>query len=240
MRKVVRMTDPEVDKIIAHPWFPLEPKRLFYKVIGDGAWAGQRCFLIGGGPSLRGFKFDRLKGEKIIAINRAFEFCMHATILFSMDSRFYDWVIRDHIPASMARRRFYQFQGYKVFLDTGNYPFENVYYLKWSGRREGFTKSMTAGLCSGINSGYAALNLAYCLRANPIYLLGFDMQYDHLGSHFHTGYPTRDHEHRLKVFADYFNQIAPVLKEQGFKVYNLSPNSALECFEKKTADEVLQ
>lgn len=234
------MDDREVTRALAHPWFPVEPKRLFWKVLGDGAWAGKRCFIIGGGPSLRGFDFERLRPEKTIAINRAFEFCMHADILFSMDSRFYDWVIRDHIPASMARRRFYQYEGYKVFLDTGDYPFENVYYLKWSGRREGLSRSMKAGLCSGINSGYAALNLAYCLKANPIYLLGFDMKFNHLGSHFHSGYPIRDHEHRFKAFADFFALAAPTLEAQGVRVYNLSPDSDLDCFEKKSADEVLQ
>ena len=37
-----------------------------------GSWKGQRCFIIGGGPSLKGFDFKQLKGEKIIAINKAF------------------------------------------------------------------------------------------------------------------------------------------------------------------------
>src|SRR4030042_335661 len=40
----------------------INPHRPFWEVMADGAWRGERCFIIGGGPSLPGFDFERLRG----------------------------------------------------------------------------------------------------------------------------------------------------------------------------------
>ena len=45
-------------------------RRLFPNTLEDDTWKGRRCFIIGGGPSLRGFDFSSLKGELVIGVNR--------------------------------------------------------------------------------------------------------------------------------------------------------------------------
>ena len=47
--------------------------KVTYK-LREGQWTGHPCFIIGGGPSLKGFDFNLLEGRKTIGINRAFEF----------------------------------------------------------------------------------------------------------------------------------------------------------------------
>mgnify|MGYP002682074433 CR=1 FL=1 len=83
--------------------------------IQDGAWKGQRCFIVGGGPSLKGFDFGRLRGERVIAINRAFEACPTADIMFAMDPRLYDWITSGQL-GDEARARFDSFAGIKAWM----------------------------------------------------------------------------------------------------------------------------
>jgi hypothetical protein len=84
------------------------------------------------------------------------------------------------------------------------------------------------------------MNLAVTLGANPIYLLGFDMALGPDGkAHYHSGYSMPFPVRKLAAYIDNFNYVAPILKERGVEVVNLSPVSALKCFPKYSPDEVL-
>jgi len=218
------------------PYMPVED-RLFSDVLEDGEWKGQRCFIIGGGPSLRGFDFSRLKGELVIGINRAYEM-IDCTIAFSMDSRYHNWIIHDRL-SGQAREKFYNFRGYKVWLNSARYPYpKDIFLLNCIGSA-GFSWSLKDGLAGGCNSGYAALNLAVCLGANPIYLLGFDMKGEgNKQSWWHDGYPGKQPATVYQKFKTYFEKIAPELKQRGIRVINLNPESALKCFEFGTFDSI--
>lgn len=204
------------------------------KALRGGAWKGSPCFIVGGGPSLKGFEFGRLKGRLSIAVNRAFEVVPSAAILFSMDSLYYRWALQ-HPETSFSR-----FRGLKVWLDTYGFPYEGVHLVKSAGP-EGLSGSLENGLYHGNNSGYAALNLAVCLGANPIYLLGFDLNAGARGlDHFHSGYPMKTPDYKVRRYIENFMRLAPMLKERGVDVVNLSPCSALECFGFASIDEVLR
>ena len=204
----------------------------FYSVMPDDIWKGRPCFIVGGGPSLVGFNFRRLKGHRMIAINRAFEFVPDADILFSIDSYYF----RESVKRTETDPR--RFAGFKVWLDMHGYPFCDIYLVQSNGEN-GLSTSIASGLYHGSNSGYAAINLAVCLRADPIYLLGFDMNFSGPRSHFHSGYALRTKLEKVKRYIGNFNGLAVQLQERGIKVVNLSPKSALGCFEKKSIDEVL-
>jgi len=221
------------------------PKHPLYEVLDNGAWRGQRAFLVGGGPSLRGFDFERLRGERVIAINAAFLEVPFADICFFMDyTAFLRW-IKDNRLGLEAKRLFYAFKGYRVYLDLiGDREEADVYTLRSSGDwRTGLNQDMRNGLYHGNNSGYGALNLAYCLGANPIYLLGYDMGYTGPKAHYHTHYPQPYGNKSTGVFEAYthsFQQVAPTLKKLGVRVINLNPRSGLRCFEFGDAKRVLQ
>ena len=208
----------------AFPYIPVED-RLFSNILEDGEWQGQRCFIIGGAPSLKDFDFSKLKGELVIGINRAYE-KIDCTIMFSMDSRYFQWITRGELKGK-AREKFINFKGYKIWLNASRYQFpKDVYQLGWVGGH-GFSWSLKDGLGGGSNSGFGALNLAVCLGANPIYLLGYDMK----GKHWHDDYPIKQPVEVYDKFIERFSKVAPEIKQHGIRVINLNPDSALKCFE---------
>lgn len=154
--------------------------RWFHEVMPDGAWAGKPCFLVGGGPSLEHFNWGLLRGKRTIGINRAYE-RFEPTIVFSMDTRFLNWVLAERYGPD-AKARFLALRSYKVWNVTYACTLPgDIFVLKsYRGYNEAlraFPFSQLEGIGHGNNSGYGALNLACCLGASPIYLLGYDMQF---------------------------------------------------------------
>lgn len=217
------------------PSFPVEGKML-YEAIEDGAWAGQRCFIVGGGKSLEGFDFSLLNGEHVIGVNRAYE-DVGCDIMFATDHDYYKWIMDGKMGAE-AKRKFDGFKGLKVWLEINKtYP-GDTYRLKARNGR-GITFSMRDGIFHGENSGYGALNLAVCLGANPIYLLGYDMKGENgKQAWYHSGYPQAQVDNVYKKFIPYYKHTAPLLEEKGIKVVNLNPESELRCFEFQDAGKL--
>jgi len=215
-------------KRVVHPHNPASA------VIPDGAWRDEPCFVVAGGPSLTGFDFERLRGHgKVIAINRAFEFIPWADILFFMDNKFYKMC---HEGERYAK--WLEFKGRKVFLDLMGRKYDDCYHVRSLGR-VGMSRSLTSGLYHGNNSGVGALNLALVLRANPIYLMGYDMRFEGGRSHFHGGYGPRASEQTVRGFVRDFERMAKFMKEERKTIWNLNPRSGLRIFRFSTIDEVL-
>ncbi len=201
--------------------------RFLVDEIPDRPWAGQRCWIIGGGESLKGFDFSVLRGENVIAINRAVEVAPFAEVMFSMDSRLYGWYKRRHpeMPTE-SHDAFAACRGLRVWVAGDGDTFENdVLLVKRLGNR-GFSMSLRDGIYTGGNSGYAALQLAACLGATTIYLLGYDMTQ----GNFHSGYPTSGSDPKTRGWIEGFNKLAPKLAAAGIQVVNMNPASRLRCF----------
>lgn len=199
----------------------------------DKPWSGSRCFIIGGGPSLKGFDFSQLSNEFTIAINRAHEFIKNPSIIFFIDEDgFYNELMKGSF-GQKAINRFNTNQSIRISLNISgrNYE-ENIHSIPISKMPE-MTFDLKDGLHDGGNSGYAALNLAVCLGAETIYLLGYDMKGDGKGRQtwFHGGYKKIGKEKNYKDWIKHFEKVAPILKNKGIKVINLNPDSKLKCFD---------
>jgi hypothetical protein len=247
MRISVRSNDRRVREILKmkkdyRTTVPLS--RSVHRVLPDGSWKGQRCFLVGGGPSLKGFDFKRLVGERVIAINRAFLDCPFADLLFFMDkNRFHRWVIEGRL-GDRTRRAFRDFKGLKVFLYM-NHDINDVWYVPRAGRK-GIPVSLKDGIHHGTNSGYAALQIAICLEASPVYLLGYDMSHEvnEKGkevANYHEAYPEQPPEKTTHSFMKGFIDLSVDLSVKGHpvRIINLNPNSGLRCFPFGDIEEVL-
>jgi hypothetical protein len=83
-------------------------------------------------------------------------------------------------------------------------------------------------------TGHFALEVALWLKCNPIYLIGYDCY----GAHFCDEITPEDGWQSIQ--ADMFDQTAEQLKldAEDVKIYNLSPKSSIQGFEKKTIEEV--
>jgi len=207
----------------------------------DGSWADRRCFIVGGGPSLKGFDFERLRGERVIAVNKAFYDVPFADIMFSMDRPFLDLIMQGKLnkDGKDYRVAFETFEGAKLWLDISNYSYPLFVYSIPSAGEIGWTKSLKEGLYHGHNSGYGALNLAMVLGADPIYLLGYDCSKGPAGEkNYHDGYPSGANPDAMNVFKRDFEAGAALFNGK-LRIINLNPNSALRCFGFGDVDQVL-
>lgn len=216
--------------------------RFLYEVLPDRAWEGKPCVIIGGGPSLATFDWQRLRGWHTIGINRTYE-RFDPTVIFSMDTRFLRWILGGEYGQE-AMEKFAVSKAYKVWLCTYNCKLpKDIFILRvWKTYSQGFRAfpaTMREGIGHGNNSGYGALNLAACLGASPIYLLGFDMKYEDGKTHWHEGHPVPHRPDTVQKFMRYFQMAAIKTKEMGLEVVNLNPDSALPYFPKKPCSEVL-
>lgn len=208
----------------------------------EGMWAGRRCFIVGGGPSVANFPLDKLRGELSIGINKAF-MSFDPSIIFSMDMRFWQWIeeaggTNGFTPEMRDKFRDYA-NGLKVWLNVAHVPLPpDMIGVNCCGDKWG--SNLHDGIGHGRNSGFAALNLAYLLGANPIYLVGYDMHGENgVQKWFHDGYPIVTPDTVYKSFREYFDNIAaPVLERTSTKVVNLNPNSALRCFEFGNVEDI--
>lgn len=203
----------------------------------DGLWSGRPAFVIGGGPSLKGFDWSLLEGHLCIGVNRAIE-AIEPAILWTMDHRFLrNWVangcLGERFDNALAAAN-----SLKVAREQEGCPLPPG----WKGIRrspERWTASIEHGISNVGNSGFTALHLACLLGADPIYLLGIDMR-GAAGKQqwWHGDYPV------VKTEDEAFSQIIRFFEEYatpnlgGRQVINLSQRSALECFPKAGFDAI--
>jgi hypothetical protein len=245
-REIIRSSDPRISEILRlkKDYKSRVPNdRSLHRVLPDYSWSRQPCFIVGGGSSLKGFDFERLRGKgKIIAVNRAYLDCPFADLLVFMDkSRFYRWAMENKLD-KRSKQKFEEFKGLKAYVYM-RHDIPNVYLVPRAGKF-GLSTSLEEGIYIGTNSGYSALSIALCLGANPIYLLGFDMKYsrDEKGKpigHYHKTYPEQQVEQVVIDFRKGYIELAPELKLRGRRVINLNPDSGLTCFEFQDIEEVL-
>jgi len=211
------------------------------EVLPSGCWKGERCVILGGGPSLGGFDFSVLDGTHTIGINKMFKL-YPSEVHYSMDHTFFEMVelnrkpSQDHYELHQVWR---QYHGIKVFMRAQRQVFnENVYYVS-DLNQKGVSLDLESGIYKGNNSGCGALMLAVALGCTQIGLLGYDFKVKENGkqvkTHCHEGYDRgtmRSLLRNLENFRNCIEEMGPCLSKLGISVFNLNPDSALQCFEK--------
>ena len=181
-----------------------------------------KVYLVGGGPSLRGFDFERLRGQVVVAINDASRHLPWATALFSADLIWMD-NRRSHIESFPGER-------YLAIPPDVQGVYRGVQYL---------TRLRLLGLSEvqgcvhfGATSGYAAVNLAVLKGAKEIVLFGYDYSGtdrwypDYVWSSGGRG--QLEHEE----WARNFGTMLPALALAGVKVMNAGLSSKITAFPK--------
>ena len=210
----------------------------------DGMWSGSPCLIVGGGPSLRGLELGASPVSApshmaTIAVNRAAEF-VSADIWLGADSSYWRKEAPPRDPECDPPR---------VWIDTGDKRPDVDLILPCAAppglpnRHSSFAwgRSLAEGVgCAG-NSGFAALNLAVILGADPIFLLGFDMRGENgLLTHFHSGYREKPPSDVLcERWRAAFAWAAPQISARVIVLEITPGDSALTCFMKQPASEVL-
>lgn len=200
-------------------------------MISDGAWAGERAVLLGGGPSLKDFNWQSLRGlGKIIAVNASMFHVPWADVFLTEDHRF--------ITRFAARPEWQAFQGIKIFACPDDSFVSEIHaidpgvtVMQSCPKSKGWPKRLSDGLSTSSNSMVPAISLADILGAEPIYLLGVDC-HDKGASNFHEGLYPADWavgSGQLASYrSDFEHWVAPKMRHK--KIVNCSVSSSVTCW----------
>lgn len=187
-------------------------------------WEGERVAVLCSGPSLTADDAAKVTSLPRIVTNATYRLVPDADVVYGSDVFF--WRHADYADV-------FQHPGWKVSVEQqrGVEPYlpDGIRVLRNDGF-EGFSDRPDA-IRTGGNSGYAAIHLAATAGAKEIIVLGLDMQ----GTHWHGKHPHGLNNPREQSFVRWmrrFGTLAKELDRRGVKVWNCSPNSALEAFDK--------
>lgn len=174
MGSVIKNMQWEIEKFVFRCFFNKSLKK--YK----NAHSGERCFVIGNGPSLNTNDLECLKGEVTFACNSIFK-SFHDT---SWRPTYY--LVQDSAYAKGVKREISRVKAEKVFLSTNvllknriyNKDFE-YFFLDRSIYPEApyFSNDFSTACCEGYTVVYSALQLAYYMGFEEVYLIGVDFNY---------------------------------------------------------------
>jgi len=209
-------------------------------ILPSGAWKDKTCFILGGGPSLKGFDFDIIKNFPTIGVNKSFT-AYPTDILYAMDVCFYTMVSSEDQQWKELHQHWLAYKGIKLFLKhSAKFGFDKNVYIVNDLRKKVVSYNLTSGIYGGNNSGFGALMLAIALGCSRIGLLGYDMKVQKkqakIITHWHEGYKRGRldaFQGKLDNFRACFEEFAPTILKQGIEVVNLNPDSILECFPKE-------
>jgi hypothetical protein len=175
-------------------------------------WDDRPVAIVGGGPSLVGFDYERLRGCHVLAIKGTILSIPWADACFGMGD-FNGW--RDKLSGAQSRI-------YWLTPEPEQTAAKNITFLK---RVEGHQFSEDPSVVySGGTSGFGAFQVAMHKRARSIVLFGFDYDGERANS-------------KWIKWAECFRVYVPYLAKHGISVANACPGSAIPCFQKVTLDD---
>lgn len=198
-------------------------------------WDGDTVFILGGGPSLRNFDFERLRGRQVIATNEAFLECPWARALCFVDINW--WNKR----GEEVKRRF---RG--MLISRGPHrPRLQKDGVLCCAMKTGLRWSTDPRMLAGSNSGLVALNAACLMGAGRAVLLGFDMRAVDGRANYHGRHRMLlNQQHRgnsyTRTFLGEFEKAAQEIRGSGFEVVNATPGSAMKWFPMVELEDELQ
>lgn len=221
---------------------------------------GERCFVLGNGPSLTVADLERLVGEVTFAANKIY-LCFDQT---TWRPTYYS--VEDLLVAQNNRTQIMALEGMtKIFPDhmlkyLPRRP--NHHYARWLPPADNtspfrrFSNDLVKGVCWGSTITYSMLQMAVHMGFKEIYLLGIDHSYiepetrvdgalvsQGERNHFHPDYRKpgeRWHFPVLDRLENSYRYAREATEAMGVKVWNASRFSKLEAFDRADLDEVLK
>lgn len=230
-------------------------------------YKGQRCFIIGNGPSLNRHDLALLEGEKIFAVNSFY----YKTRETGFKPTFF--VVEDEMVMKENCDQFISYDvPYKFFpTEYKKYhpPGPNVYYFRMNHgfyqngspyyNLPRFSSDPTKGLFCGQSVTYINLQMAFFMGFSDVYLIGMDFDYvipkEHKRkgndiisttddpNHFHKDYfgagkTWRDP--KLDRVAMNYRQARVSFESVGRRVYNATIGGKLEIFDRVDYEALLR
>lgn len=223
-----------------------------------GKHQGERCFIIGNGPSLRLEDLKRLKGEWTFAINNifpvfekvdwrpAYYVCLDAFFMWTTDTvdlqkKVMEGLDRYKLPAvflsdTRAMRKSRYSEG-SIHLPT---------CVNWGQFFETdetrFSKDCSKVLYHNFTTICSIVQLAAYMGFTDIYFLGIDCNYFGDSEHFYdkkNGKASRQIGNTFWLQRGFYNLKQKVSEVEGLNVYNATRGGALELFKRVNLDSLL-
>jgi len=159
---------PESIHAALHPWRRQSNQRLrnFYN-----KYAGERCFIIGNGPSLKNTEMRKLQREFTFGMNRIFlmfpELGFKTSFLVSVNDLVIEQSVEDFQQVDIPL--FVSWRARKWLL-----PAENLHYLYTTYTGKKFARDATRRLWEGATVTYTCLQLAFYMGFSQAILIGVD------------------------------------------------------------------
>jgi hypothetical protein len=227
-------------------------------------WEGGECWIIGGGPSVsQEFGIPEevvsavLSGEQplssyspylspihakhVLGVNAAFLLGEWIDVMFFGDGGFYTSNITEMNERTKVK------VSCNPNLVKKNQIFKGIKYVPRDNSHPVGISSRNNMISWNLNSGAAAIGLAYLLGVKRIYLLGFDMTLGQEGwQWWHRHYtgdkaPKKKDPKRLPFERHLkgFPMVANDARRLGLEIINVSPNSAIKDFKRVKLSDVL-
>jgi hypothetical protein len=197
-----------------------------YGKITKPFWDDKPVAIVGGGPSMVGFDFERLRGAHVLAIKNLINTMPWADACFgqgmwldrleNLQSRIY-WALPEDQMAGAPQAK-------------------NITFLR---RLDGQDVSSDPSVIySGGTSGFGAMQICMHKRAKRVVLFGFD--YD---GTYENGSDKKPEKKRVQAaenwgkWARHFAVYVPHLNRLGISVVNACPTSSISCFQKVTLED---
>ncbi len=196
------------------------------------------CYIVGGGPSLKGVELSPLPFPSI-GVNLSYRKVISPYQLIG-DQEFFR-----QVPEAVLELKSFP-KTHRVCVISLSWP--SIHALKCKYMRKerciGFSKTPDSlcwhlpGIDSG-NTGAAAVNLAQRLGFEKIILLGFDMNI--IGEkNWHDAYSNKTSVEKINKHILQFEGLAKEAKILGIKILNANVDSAIPYFEKISLKEALK
>lgn len=209
---------------------------------------GERCFIIGNGPSLTPADLDKLKNDFTFATNRIYymfdktDWRPSMYVSFDLDviakeaetvnnvdcdTRLFNINARKYFPKNDSRNHYFFLKG-KFKIDRNGTGQTEV--------NEDLSKYMTltdnvTGVC---------LQLAFYMGFSEIYLIGVDHNYSQKGQSYFAGMKGNiPPSFNLEATNKSYKTLCDYGKSRGIKVFNATRGGKLEIFERKNFDDII-
>jgi len=223
-----------------------------------GKHKGQRCFIIGTGPSLMASDLERIKNEVSFATNKIYSifketswrpsyYVIHDDILLR---KLHD-SLKEHISCPI-------FYAHNAVMDIDEFSLNEDYYYNLDGIIDWKPGAAAVPIFSeeppllhwGATVTYDCLQLAVYMGFNEIFLLGVDntspMGIKNNGEiilrntegHFSSDYGNTMHKTRIDISNAAYQAAEDYTRQHGIKIFNATRGGELEVFKRVCFDEL--
>ena len=211
---------------------------------------GERCFIIGNGPSLTPEDLDMLKEEITFSTNRIYKIldktAWRPYYYCVSDNKIMN-VCKDEINSLVAKKKFLTLEPLVMYnMFATDYPDAQFYHQKFHSGKLGwtvpvFSDNIVKGITCGHSVTYICIQIAAYMGFSKIYLIGCDhtAPKDMVGKKTHFYELKNDSNYEYALSNNSYKAAKKYAKKNGFEIINITRGGSLEIFERKKLEEIL-